>query len=98
MQAAEALDFRVVFLMCDTRLDAVVGRENAVVLARIVKIALPFVKEEISRAVLVTAGSEKLCDVEATNFLGLTPEALFHRENYRDVVRKRPILFAERYR
>jgi hypothetical protein len=98
MEAAEAFDFRVVFVMRVARLAAMAGRENAVVVGRVDKETLPFVKEEVARVVLVTTGSKKLVDVEACGFLGLTTEPLFHRENDRDFVRIHPVLVAERNR
>lgn len=98
MQAAEVFDFRVVFVMRAVCLAAMVGRENAVVVARIDKVALPFVKEEVAWMVLVTTSPQKLVDVEACGFLGLTTEPLFHCENDRDLVRIHPVLVAERNR
>ena len=98
MQAAEVFDFRVVFVRRTACLAAMVGRENAVGVARIDKVALPFVKEEVARMVLVTTSSKKLVDVEACGLLGLITEPLFHRENDRDLVRIHPVLVAERNR
>lgn len=57
MQATEAFDFRVVFVMCVACLAAMVGKENAVVVARVHEVALPFVEEEVTRVVLVATGS-----------------------------------------
>jgi len=98
MQAAEVFDFRVVFVMRAACFAAMIGRQNAVVVARVDKVALPFVKEEVARVVLVTTGSKKFVDVEARGFLGLTAEPLFHGENDRDFVRIHPVLVAERNR
>jgi len=98
MQAAEVFDFRVVFVARVACLAAMVGRENAVVIARVDKVALPFVKEEVTRVVLITTGSERSVDVEACGFQRLTAEPLFHGESDRDVVRIHPVLVAERNR
>ena len=94
----EVFDFRVVFVMRAACFAAMIGRQNAVVVARVDKVALPFVKEEVARVVLVTTGSKKFVDVEARGFLGLTAEPLFHSENDRDFVRIHPVLVAERNR
>lgn len=98
MQAAEVFDFRVVFVMRFACLAAMVGRENAVVVARVDKVALPFMKKQVAWDVLVTTSPQKFVDVEACSFLGLTAEPLFHTENDRDAVRMHPVLVAERHR
>jgi hypothetical protein len=96
MQAAEVFDFRVVFIVRVACLAAMVGRENAVVVASVDKVALPFVKEEVARVVLVTTGSQKFVDVEACGFLGLNAEPFFlYGENDRHFIRIHPVLVTE---
>ena len=98
MQPPEAFDFRIVLVMRVACLAAMVCRENAVVIARVDKVALPFVKEEVAGVVLVTTGSQKFVDVDTRGFLRLTAEPLLHTENDRDLVGIHPVLVSKRNR
>ena len=72
--------------------------ENAVVVSRVDKVTLPFVKEEVARMVLVPTSSKKFIDLNACGFLGLTTEPLFDAENDCDSIRIYRELVAERNR
>ena len=98
MQAAEVFDFRVVFIIRAACLAAMVGSENAVVVARVDKVALPLMKEKVARMILVPTSSKRFVDLKACGFLGLTTEPLFDAENDCDSVRIYRELVAERNR